>query len=59
VPSYWRFDAMASYEVNKNVSLRLNVQNLFDKTYYDKAYATHMVSVGQGRQGILSVNLKF
>lgn len=59
VPSYWRFDAMASYEINKTVSLRLNVQNLFDKTYYDKAYSTHMVSVAPGRQAILTANLKF
>jgi len=59
VPSYWRFDAMASYEINKMVSLRLNVQNLFDKTYYDKAYSTHMVSVAPGRQAILTANLKF
>jgi catecholate siderophore receptor len=59
VPDYWRFDAMASYEVAKNVNLRLNIQNLTDKTYYDRAYATHMVSVAPGRQATLTVNLKF
>lgn len=59
VPSYWRFDAMASYAVNKDLSLRLNVQNLFDKTYYDRAYSTHMVSVAPGRQVTLTANLRF
>lgn len=59
VPSYWRFDAMASYEVSRNLSLRLNVQNLFDKTYYDRAYTTHMVAVAPGRQATLTANLKF
>ncbi len=28
VPSYWNFDAMASYQVNKNFQLQLNVYNL-------------------------------
>ena len=36
VPSYTRYDAMASYKLTKNVDLQLNVQNLTDKTYYDK-----------------------
>ena len=39
IPSYWRFDAMAGYRFNKNWNMQLNVFNLFDKTYYDKAYA--------------------
>ncbi|GHT85965.1 iron transport outer membrane receptor [Betaproteobacteria bacterium] len=59
VPAYWRFDAMVSLDVTKNVSLRLNIQNLTDKTYYDRAYATHMVSVAPGRQATLTANLKF
>jgi catecholate siderophore receptor len=59
VPSYWRADAMATYQVDKNLSLRLNVQNLFDETYYDKAYSTHMVGVAPGRQAILTANYKF
>jgi len=31
--AYWVFDAMASYRVNKNVDLQLNLFNLFDKEY--------------------------
>ena len=31
--SYWVFDAMASYKVNKNFDVQLNVYNLFDKEY--------------------------
>ncbi|MBT2299751.1 catecholate siderophore receptor Fiu [Variovorax paradoxus] len=31
--AYWVFDAMASYRVNKNVELQLNIYNLFDKEY--------------------------
>jgi catecholate siderophore receptor len=31
--AYWVFDAMASYRINKNVELQLNLYNLFDKDY--------------------------
>ncbi|MDM0052482.1 catecholate siderophore receptor Fiu [Variovorax sp. J22R115] len=31
--SYWVFDAMASYRINKNVELQLNVYNVFDEDY--------------------------
>lgn len=33
VDSYWVFDAMASYRINKNVDLQFNVYNLADKDY--------------------------
>ncbi len=59
IPSYWRFDAMAGYQVTQNVALQLNVQNVFDKRYFDKAYSTHMVSVAPGRVALLSANFKF
>ncbi|HUG58862.1 MAG TPA: TonB-dependent siderophore receptor [Candidimonas sp.] len=59
IPSYWRFDAMAGYEVNKNLNVQLNVFNLTDKTYYDKAYASHYASIAPGRSAILSMNLSY
>lgn len=31
--AYWVVDAMASYRINKNVELQLNVYNLFDQEY--------------------------
>lgn len=59
VPSYTRLDAMASYTVNHNLSLQLNVQNLTDKYYFDKAYAAHYVTVAPGRSAMLSLNFSF
>jgi catecholate siderophore receptor len=59
VPSYWRFDAMAAYEFNEHFSAQLNVVNLFDKTYYTKAYASHYAQLGTGRAAILSLNVKY
>jgi catecholate siderophore receptor len=59
IPSYWRYDAMASYKLSKNVDLQLNVQNLTDKRYFDQVYSTHMAHVAPGRTALLGVNLHF
>lgn len=59
VPSYTRYDAMASYKLSKNVDLQLNVQNLTDKTYYDKAYAAHFANQAAGRTALMSANFHF
>lgn len=59
VPSYWRFDAMASWHINENLDLRLNLQNLTDETYYTKAYPVHFAAMAPGRTAILSASLKF
>lgn len=59
VPNYWRFDAMAAYKLNESVDFQLNVINLFDETYYEKPYSTHMASVGAGRAALLTTNFKF
>jgi catecholate siderophore receptor len=59
VPSYTRYDAMASYKLTKNVDLQLNVQNLTDKTYYDKAYGSHFANQAAGRTALLSTNFHF
>lgn len=59
VPSYTRFDAMVSYVVNPHLSLQLNVQNLANRYYFDKAYASHYASVAPGRAGILTAQISF
>ncbi|WP_298013796.1 TonB-dependent siderophore receptor [uncultured Castellaniella sp.] len=59
IPSYWRFDAMAGYQFNKTVDLQINVNNLFNKTYYDKAYASHYASIAPGRSAVATLNLHF
>jgi catecholate siderophore receptor len=59
IDSYWRYDAMASYKVNKNLDFQINVQNLTDETYYDKAYSAHYASQAAGRTALLSTNFHF
>ena len=51
IPSYWRFDAFAEAKINKNLTLKLFVNNIFNKLYYDALYqsATPFVLVAPGR----------
>ncbi len=59
VDSYWLFDAMASYQIDKNLSVNLNVNNLFDKKYYTifSWYSTY--TWGEGRNVMLTLKYKF
>ena len=38
IPSYWRFDAFAEAKVDKHWTVKLFVNNIFDKRYYDALY---------------------
>jgi catecholate siderophore receptor len=59
IPSYTRWDAMASYAIQDNISLQLNLQNLTDKVYFTKAYASHYASIAPGRSATLALNVRF
>lgn len=59
VPGYVRYDAMARYNVNKNVDLQLNLNNLSDQRYFTKAYASHYATEAEGRNAVLSINFKY
>jgi catecholate siderophore receptor len=59
VPSYWRFDANAAFKINDLAQLQLNVQNVFNKLYYDKAYTAHFANQAPGRTAILTLNVKY
>ena len=59
VPSYWRFDAMAKYKFSPNLSLQLNVLNVFDTTYYTRARPKNHAALGTGRAALLSVKVRY
>ncbi|WP_417763434.1 TonB-dependent receptor [Shewanella sp.] len=59
IPSYWRYDFVSSYRFNDWVTVRLNVQNLTDKRYFDKAYAAHFANIAPGRMAMLSAEFHF
>lgn len=58
--AYWVFDAMASYPVNKNFSLQLNLYNLFDKSYVAAINKSgYRYTPGAPRSAMLTANVRF
>ncbi|HVR49848.1 MAG TPA: catecholate siderophore receptor Fiu [Pseudorhodoferax sp.] len=60
VPSYTVLDAMLGYQVNKNLSLQLNLYNLSDKFYIARVNnAGNRYTLGTPRAAVLTANLVF
>ncbi|MFT3719521.1 catecholate siderophore receptor Fiu [Pseudorhodoferax sp.] len=60
IPSYTVLDAMLGYQVNKNLSLQLNVYNLTDKFYLARVNnAGNRATVGTPRSAVLTAKLQF
>lgn len=59
VPSYWRFDAQARYDLTSNISIGVNAQNLTNQIYYSQAYASHYATVAPGRTVFGTLGVKF
>lgn len=59
LPTYTLYNAMAKYDVNKNVNLQLNVNNISDKRYFTSAHPAHYAFEGNGRNAVLAINFKY
>jgi catecholate siderophore receptor len=61
LPSYWRFDAFLEGKVTENLTLKVSVVNMFDRTYYDAFYqtATPFTQVAPGRTVLFEARAKF
>ena len=61
LPSYWRFDAFLEHKVTKNLTMKLAVNNIFNKLYYDTLYqsAAPFVAVAPGRAAYITAQAKF
>lgn len=58
--SYWVFDAMVGYKVNKNVDLRLNVYNIGDEKYVAAINKSgYRYTPGTPRSASLTANIRF
>ena len=55
---YWVFNAMASYPVNRHLTLQLNLNNIGDEKYADRGYDRHFMP-GPGRQILFSPVFSF
>jgi catecholate siderophore receptor len=59
LPSYVRWDAMARYQVNKQLSLQLNLNNLSDKAMYDASHVGLFAMVAPGRSVMFNATYRF
>lgn len=59
LPAYTVARAFAAYELTKAATLRLDVDNLFDKTYYTNSFSALWVQPGAPRSLRLSAAFKF
>ncbi|MDR5651873.1 TonB-dependent receptor [Ruixingdingia sedimenti] len=59
LPSQWRVDAFAAYEINEKADLQLNVTNLFDERLYDASHVGLFANRAPGRAATLKVNYRF
>lgn len=60
VNSFWVFDAVASYDVSDRLSLRLNVNNLFDKAYVAGINKSgYRYTPGAPRYALLTATFRF
>ncbi|UXI67160.1 TonB-dependent receptor [Tahibacter amnicola] len=59
--AYWLHRAMVAWNVNQDFRLQLNVNNLFDKTYYTRirTNANGWATPGDARQAVLSATYSF
>lgn len=60
LPDYIVFNALASYELNENVTLRLNIDNVFDEVYaVSTNWSSTTAQAGAPRTFTLSAEWKF
>ena len=58
LPGYAVFNAMVKYPVNEKLDVQVNINNLFDKFYYDTIHPSHVIP-GAGRTAMFTANYKF
>jgi len=60
IDSYWVTDLMFAYKINKNLNLRLNIYNVFDKEYIATLNNSGArMTLGAPRTALLSAELQF
>lgn len=60
IPSYWTFDAFASFRINEHLSARANVTNIANTDYYVAGYRSgHFMYKGDARRATLTLTGRF
>ncbi|MBN6774659.1 TonB-dependent siderophore receptor [Pseudomonas granadensis] len=57
LPAYRTVDLLAHYKASDNVTVGLNLNNVFDEKYYERAYSNYWVNPGEPRNVTVSLTL--
>ena len=57
LPAYHTVDLLAHYKATDNVTVGLNLNNLFDEKYYERSYSNYWVNPGEPRNLTVSLTL--
>ncbi|OAJ46524.1 TonB-dependent siderophore receptor [Pseudomonas marginalis] len=57
LPAYHTVDLLAHYKATENVTVGLNLNNLFDEKYYERSYSNYWVNPGEPRNLTVSLTL--
>lgn len=58
LPSYWRVDSAAFFDISERLSIQLNVENLLDENYYPSAHGDNNIQPGAPLSARLGVRVK-
>lgn len=59
LPAYWRHDLMASYQVNRQWQLQLNLLNLTNERIYEASHMGLFANLAPGRAAVLSAKFLY
>ena len=59
LPAYTRVDLAAYFDVSENLSLQLNVENLFDEDYYPSAHGDNNIQPARPLNAAVSARMTF
>lgn len=57
LPAYHTVDLLAHYKASDNVTVGLNLNNVFDEKYYERSYSNYWVNPGEPRNFTVSLSL--
>ncbi|GAA4050839.1 TonB-dependent receptor [Parerythrobacter jejuensis] len=58
LPDYWRFDAAFYYTLNDQVAFQVNIENLFDETYFPSAHGDNNIQPAEPFSARFGVRVK-
>ena len=59
LPDFWRVDAAVYYDYSEDLSLQLNVENVFDEDYFPSAHNDNNIATGKPVNARISMQYRF